>query len=282
MSFQTGQGGLPMLAVWTPASVAHIYLHGAQVTHFQRRGEQPLLFVSAQSQFAEGKAIRGGIPVILPWFGAREGKPSHGFARLHAWQLSEIRTLPGDQVRLVLRLPECPEAAEWPQFEAQCAVTVGDRLAMELSVSNTDPARTLDLQTCLHTYFAVGGITQVEVRGLKDVGYLDALENLAPKTQTEDPMRFAEEVDRLYVNTPHAVEITDHAWHRVIRVEKEQSLSTVVWNPWIAKSQRMPDFSDDEYLRMICVESGNMSPNALTVAPGAQATLRVRLSTRPA
>ena len=269
-----------MLAVRTPASVAHVYLHGAHVTHFQRLGEPPLLFMSAQSQFAEGQPIRGGIPVILPWFGAREGQPIHGFGRLHAWRLSEVQTLPDDQVRVRLELPACPEAAGWPQFEAQCAITVGDHLGVELLVDNTDPTRALNLQTCLHSYFAVGELAQVEVRGLKDVGYLDALENRAPKTQTEDPIRFAAEVDRVYVNTPHAVEIADHAWHRVIRVEKEQSLSTVVWNPWIAKSQRMPDFGDDEYLRMVCVESGNVGPNALALAPGAQAKLRVRLSTR--
>ena len=280
--FQAGQGGLPMLAVQTPASEAHIYLHGAQVTHFQRRGERPVLFMSAKSQFAEGKAIRGGIPVILPWFGPREGKPLHGFARLHAWRLGEIQTLPGNEARVVLHLPTCPEAAEWPRFEARCVITVGEDLVVELSVTNTDPARALDLQTCLHTYFAVADIAKVEVRGLKNVGYLDALEDMAPKAQTEDPIRFNAEVDRVYENSPHTVEIADLVWKRVISVEKEQSHSTVVWNPWIAKAQRMPDFGDDEYLRMLCVESGNVWHNSLTLAPGALTMMRVRLSTRPA
>jgi glucose-6-phosphate 1-epimerase len=32
----------------------------------------------------------------------------------------------------------------------------------------------------------------------------------------------------------------------------------VVWNPWIAKSQRMPDFGDDEYQRMVCIETGSI------------------------
>jgi D-hexose-6-phosphate mutarotase len=280
--FQTGQGGLPMLVVQTPASEAHIYLHGAQVTHFQRRGERPVLFMSAQSLFAEGKAIRGGIPVILPWFGPRAGQPLHGFARLHAWQVGEIQTLPGNEARVLLHLPACPEAAEWPRFEATCAITVGEELGVELSVNNTDPARALDLQTCLHTYFAVADIAQVEVRGLKGVSYLDALEGMAPKVQIEDPIRFTSEVDRVYENSPHAVEITDLAWQRIIRVEKEQSHSTVVWNPWIAKAQRMPDFGDDEYRRMVCVESGNVWQNSLTLASGATAMMRVRLSTRPA
>jgi D-hexose-6-phosphate mutarotase len=49
----------------------------------------PLLFMSPASQFAVGKAIRGGVPIIFPWFGAREGFPSHGFARVTEWELEE-------------------------------------------------------------------------------------------------------------------------------------------------------------------------------------------------
>ena len=30
----------------------------------------------------------------------------------------------------------------------------------------------------------------------------------------------------------------------------------VVWNPWIAKAERMGDFGDTEYKHMCCVEPG--------------------------
>ena len=43
----------------------------------------------------------------------------------------------------------------------------------------------------------------------------------------------------------------------------------VVWNPWIEKSKRMPDFGDDEYLRMVCVETGNMATR-IALAPNQQ------------
>jgi glucose-6-phosphate 1-epimerase len=280
IDFQTGHGGLPLVAITTPASVAHVYLHGAHVTHFQRVNEPALLFLSRESLYTDGKPIRGGVPVILPWFGPREGQPMHGFGRLHAWQLARIETLSDAQVRLQFRLGNCPEAAGWPPFTADYVVTVGPSLGLELTVKNLDPARNLDLETCLHTYFAVGAIDQVEVRGLQGVSYLDSLDNRAQKQQGEEPIRFAGEVDRLYLDTPHTVEIADRSLRRIIRVEKEQSLSTVVWNPWIAKSQRMPDFGDDEYLRMVCVESGNAGPDRQVVPPGASATLRVRLSSQ--
>jgi D-hexose-6-phosphate mutarotase len=55
----------------------------------------------------------------------------------------------------------------------------------------------------------------------------------------------------------------------------------VVWNPWIAKSQAMPDFGNEEYHQMICVESGNVIENRITLAPGKSHALRVRIGSRP-
>ena len=73
VSFLDGQGELPMLEVSTAWSTAEIYLHGAHVTRFTKRKEPALLFVSQCSRFTEGQPIRGGVPIILPWFGMREG-----------------------------------------------------------------------------------------------------------------------------------------------------------------------------------------------------------------
>ncbi len=73
-------------------SKAKISLYGAQVLSFTPNGEQNLLFLSKESYYQEGKAIRGGIPVCWPWFGAHPSdttKPSHGFARLSKWQVKK-------------------------------------------------------------------------------------------------------------------------------------------------------------------------------------------------
>lgn len=272
---------MPTLEVRTPYSEAEVYLHGAHVTHFQRKGERPVLFMSKMSRFESGAPIRGGVPVILPWFGPREGAPPHGFARLHEWDLKEITLSADGSSRLRLRLPDCPEATAWPPFTADFIVTVGEKLQMELAVSNTTADRTLNLETCLHTYFAVGNIAEVEILGLKGVSYLDTLDNRAKKVETADAICIASEVDRIYVDSTDAVEIVDRNLRRRIRVEKEGSLSTVVWNPWIAKSQRMPDFGNEEYPEMVCVESGNVGPNSLTLPPGKSSSLKVTLSTVP-
>src|SRR4051812_1368750 len=73
-----GNGSMPKLEVRTDQSTAEIYLHGAHVTDFQKKGDAPLLFTSQFSRYTPAQPIRGGVPIIFPWFGAREGEPMHG------------------------------------------------------------------------------------------------------------------------------------------------------------------------------------------------------------
>jgi D-hexose-6-phosphate mutarotase len=82
------------------------------------------------------------------------------------------------------------------------------------------------------------------------------------------------------LNTPQPVIIEDGKLHRTIRVEKTGSNSTVVWNPWVTKSKAMADFGDEEYHRMVCVESGNVGQNQVALAPGEFSTLKVTLSSQ--
>lgn len=108
-----GNGGLPKISIKTDKGTAEIYPHGAHVTGFQKNGEPPLLFMSQSSQFADGKPIRGGVPIVFPWFGLREGAPVHGFARLVDWDLQEAVVTPDGGMDLfsICRTPS-PKATE--------------------------------------------------------------------------------------------------------------------------------------------------------------------------
>jgi len=234
--FMDGLGELPMLEVRTAWSTAEIYLQGAHVTRFTKKNEPPLLFVSQCSRFTEGQPIRGGIPIILPWFGMREGMGQHGFARVKPWELKEFVPAPDGSVSLRLCLPECPEASSFPPFTADYVVTVSQGLTLELIVKNQAKDEPLTFENCLHSYFDVGDITAVSVTGLKGATYLDKVANFSQKTEAADAIRISSEVDRIYLNTIEAVEIHDPRLSRKIRIEKQGSLSTVVWNPWIARA----------------------------------------------
>lgn len=271
-----------MIEVTTAWSTAEVYLHGAHVTHFQKQNEPPLLFLSRVSRFDAGHPIRGGIPIIFPWFGPREGKPAHGFARLKAWDLKEIVPATNGSVRLRLGLPQSEEASEFPPFTVEYSITVGAALELELAVTNTSKNRDLVFENCLHTYFNIGAIDQIEVAGLKGCAYLErAGGGSVRREETGDAIRIEAEVDRAYLKTAGAVEILDRAFCRRIRVEKTGSNSTVVWNPWIAKAQAMSDFGDEEYRQMVCVESGNIMDDKLSLPPGRTAQLTARISSAP-
>ncbi|EEF61250.1 D-hexose-6-phosphate mutarotase [Pedosphaera parvula] len=275
--FLKGTGDLAKLSITTKWSSAEIYLHGAHITHFKKKNEEPLLFLSQESRFEEGQAIRGGIPIIFPWFGAKEGFPAHGFARVKDWVLKEIVMTREGSVELHFSLPDS-EKPEGVPFDLDYTVSVGETLRLRLIVINKSPDREFVYEDCLHSYFNIGGVNSVGISGLKGVNYRDKVADFAEKTETAEIIKISSEVDRVYMDTLSTVEIHDPALRRKIRIEKENSTSTVVWNPWIAKAQALPDFGNEEYQKMVCVESGNLGKNKVSLAPGKSAVLKVEIS----
>ena len=276
-----GNGGLNKIVVTTKTSTAEIYQHGAHVTHFQKNGEPPLIFMSRKSWFAPGKPIRGGVPICFPWFGNRDGEPSHGFARITEWQLVKTSATPDGKVTLHFALPQIPGRAAWKNLRTEFIVTIADTLTMELIATNDGCDAALEIENCLHTYFQVGAIGAVSVHGLEGAAYLNFAEgdNGAPRPAENCPLRINRETNRTYADTASTVEILDENLKRTIRVEKFNSQSTVVWNPWM--TQKLPDdFDPAEYKHMVCVESGNVKQNKLSLAPGKTSTLKVVLSSR--
>jgi len=282
VTLASGSGGLPKINITTGRSTAEIYLHGAHITGFQNNGEPPLLFMSGKSWFAPGKPIRGGVPVCFPWFGPREGDVMHGFARITEWNLLETAATPDGGVTVRFRLPATAAHAAWPAFRAELVVTVTDQLAMELMATNESADRNFDFENCLHTYFAVGDIAQVSITGLKGAPFDDFAAGAGGTRKAENGsvLRITKETNRVYPDATGTVEIHDEKFQRTIRVGKFNSHSTVVWNPWT--TQKMPDdFDPAEHKHMVCVESGNLKQNKISLPPGKPTGLKVVLSSRP-
>ena len=278
----SGNGGLPKIVVATQFSAAEIYLHGAHVTHFQKNGEPPLLFVSRQSHFKNGEPIRGGVPVIFPWFGNRDGEPSHGFARIAEWQLVKTSANADGAVTLQFALPKISGREQWNDVRTELVVTVADTLTMELISANEACDETFEIENCLHTYFHVSDIGEVSISGLETFPFDDFAfgANGARRAAENAILKITQETNRVYFDSPQTVEIRDEKWRRVIRVEKSGSNSTVVWNPWT--TQKLPDdFDPAEHAHMVCVESGHVKQNKITLAPGKTFDLKVVISTKP-
>jgi glucose-6-phosphate 1-epimerase len=120
--------------------------------------------MSEASQFAVGKPIRGGVPIVFPWFGPREGRALHGFARVTEWEWERSSVAPNSSVTLRFGLPDSAARADGsPPAKVTFAVTVSDKLTMELTVANPSATESLSFENCLHTYFAIGDIVEVEI-----------------------------------------------------------------------------------------------------------------------
>jgi glucose-6-phosphate 1-epimerase len=266
LTFLEGNGEFTKMEITTECSSAEIYLYGAHVTDFRKKGEPPVLFASACSRFKEGQPIRGGVP-------------THGFARISEWQLHEATAVPERGVSLRFSLPETAESGIGPTFTANYVVTIRETLKLELIITNRESDSDFSFENCFHTYFAVSDVSAISIVGLEGLPYLDAVDNFTPKTEPHEPIRIRSEVDRVYQDSTGPVEIIDPKLRRKIRLEKQGSQSTVVWNPWSTKTQQIPDLGTDDYQRMVCVESGNVGKNKITLAPGKSALLSLIIGT---
>lgn len=268
VSIVSGVNGLPKVVIThASGSSMEIYLHGAHITSWKDAAGHELFFLSRESWFAPGKPIRGGIPVIFPQFGGGV-LPSHGFARTGDWRLLKTSVSDSGRVVVEMSLTESPETmAMWPhKFSLKLKALLDEQtLTVSYHVANTGDSD-FDFQAVLHTYFYVADISQTAIHGLKGTTLIDSLRDRVREVEDREVIRFSGETDRIYVNAPDRVQLDDEGDRRTITITKTGMPDVVVWNPWISKSQKMPDFGDDEYERMVCIETG-LIDNPLCLDP---------------
>ncbi len=263
--------GLSAVYIENDLAEAVVTLHGGHVVSFAPRGSREILWVSGKSNFAEGKAIRGGIPVCWPWFGGA-GQPAHGLARLSSWIMTGSSE--NEQGETIVNLAFVPATMDYAFLLANMKITVGKALTVELKTTNNGD-EDFKMSEALHSYFSISKIEQVSISGFDGADYTDALDK-TEKVQQGD-ITFTAETDRIY-HTGNAAKIIDPEFYRTILVEKAGSNSTVVWNPWIEKSKKMADFGDEEYHEMLCVEAANAWSGAYVLKAGESHTLMTRIS----
>lgn len=274
-----GNGGLARVQISTPAATGEIYLHGAHVTSWKPAGKEEVFFVSANSLW-DGHAIRGGVPICCPWFGDKADDPhapAHGFVRTKEWKLEKI-TAEGDAVSVEMSTESGTDTKHWysADFRLVYRVTYGSELTLELIMLNTG-RESLHFEEALHAYHNVGDVAQAFIGGLDGIHYLDKTDSFREKTQEGD-IHITRETDRVYLNTGHPLTLTDTVLQRRIIVTKENSLTTVVWNPWSEKAPTMSDMEKDQWKRMLCIETSNVGEFAVQLAAGQQHTMKAIVS----
>ncbi len=260
-------------------------MYGAQVLSFRLNDEhEDLLFLSQKSYYDEGKAIRGGIPVCWPWFGADLSDPqrhNHGFVRNTPWTVLGTKAVSDLETRVKLGVMESNKSkALWPYaFALELEISVGKALTLELTTRNTGND-VFSITQALHSYFQVGNIQQVKVLGLENTRYFDKLDQGAQKTQTGG-VTVSEEVDRIYTDVKKELIIDDPAFDRRIQISSTGNNTAVVWNPWMETTAKMADLENDDYQRFICVETGNVATDIVQIPPGSESSLQTKIQIIP-
>jgi glucose-6-phosphate 1-epimerase len=275
-----GNGGLPRIQITGSSAGGEMYLHGAQVTSWKPAGNDEVLFLSTKSRWQEGQAIRGGIPICFPWFRAKADNPeapAHGFVRTRSWQLESIvENEPGILVSMSIESDE-QTRRWWPaEFRLLHRVIFGPELTLELICTNTGQTG-FRFEEALHTYNRVADVANVSLQGLDTVHFLDNTDSNAEKVQHCE-VKIASATDNAFLGTQNDVDLIDPELRRHIRLEKANSLTTVVWNPWREGAARLKDLGDGEWTQFLCVEASNILDASVSLAPGEEHKMTAVLS----
>lgn len=256
----------PILRIRTALCSADISLYGAHLLSWAPIGQRPVIFMSPQAVFQQGKALRGGVPLCWPWFGKRTGgapdSPAHGVARISTWQLSRQEELEDGTVRLLLSLP--PAEPSLPS--AALVVELGSALRMNLLT--LDVPQAMPFSAAMHTYFAVSDYEKIAVTGLEEAPFTEFA--ASPTPHSEDPLIPAGNIDRIYCPVQDTQEITLHdpAWQRSIRLTRSGSGSIVVWNPGEHLAAAMSDLGAEAARGFLAVETAAVPAEGITLRCG--------------
>lgn len=241
---------------------AEIALHGAHVLSWVPAGAAEQLYLSPRSEFAPGKAIRGGVPVCFPQFAERGALPKHGFARNQAWRLVS-QDVGRDDAMAVLALDGATaDVGNWARhFELELTVRLaGQVLDMELACTNTGEAP-LSFTAALHTYLRVADLNATSLAGLSGLRYWDSIAQREERQRVElllpDESGMVD-LDRIYFQAKDPLLLSEHRLNGRVRrvlVTSQGFDDAVVWNPGPERCAKLADMPADGWRHMMCVEA---------------------------
>lgn len=263
---------------------ASISLYGGQVLSFVPNGQREVFWLSETSRFSKGKAIRGGIPLCWPWFGANDKQPiqevdsqpagNHGFARQANWQLEDINVT---QEQVILHLVFASENQHylWPNaFKLKQTLCFGQHFEQVLNMQNLS-SEDAEYTGALHSYFNVSSPLYTSINALEQADYFD---KLSGKNKSKQPIAHCVgPIDRVYEYT-QAVSLIDSKWQRTLAIESNGH-QWVLWNPGQDVARTMADIHPKGEQRFVCVEAADTKWQILPA--GKSAELRQKIMVKP-
>ncbi len=256
---------------------ALISVYGAQVLSFTPVHQtSDLLFVSENAYFQSGKAIKGGVPICWPWFGAAPDaetiaqgkKPDHGFVRNDVWSVVATAVLDNGDIMIGFEFEDSERTCKlWPyQFKLSLKIVISDSLTLELTTCNLG-SQAFDITEALHAYFQVGNISEVTVLGLEHSEYLDKNADFVAACHL-GVMTFGHAIDQIHTDITQHFTIVDPVLARKIAISSSGNKSVVIWNPGAKGAAEMADLENEDYKYFVCVEVANAATNNIEICPG--------------
>jgi len=75
--------------------------------------------------------------------------------------------------------------------------------------------------------------------------------------------------------------LLDPVLNRSIQIAKQNSRTTVIWNPWAEGTRALSDLGEDEWPQMLCVEGSNILHHAVALAPSEDHQMTVTMTVNP-
>jgi glucose-6-phosphate 1-epimerase len=274
--FKTQENGFKYIEIRNDSAIAKIAVQGAHLFHYERHGEEPILWLSDTSFMEHGEHIRGGVPICWPSFGLNNPElPPHGFARNRMWDLVNIIEDDPENTVFIMDFKDSRQSRKaWDyKFHLTVKFTIGKELNIELTTINLDE-KAFKLTQALHTYFNISDIKNISVKGLDSKPYLDSVTKEHHKQKGD--LTFDKETDYVYQEVDQDIVLHDN--FRDIKIQNRGSSSCVVWNPWIEKSKKLSGMRDEAYPEFVCIETANAFDDYVILEYGQEHTLGVTIS----
>ncbi len=233
---------IPVILLDHHVGKAIISLQGAHLFSWQpQQAKQDVLWLSEVEPFQLGTAIRGGVPICYPWFSGK-ASPSHGYARISMWQLSDYQ-LTEDKAKLEFSLFSDDDV-----IEAKITMIFSDTCELCFKHYGTEHA-----EVALHSYFNIADINTVSVAGLPTECFNSLIQQFE---QVPSPRQIAENIDCIYHVPNHTIhQVIDPTYQRNIEISHQNASNAVFWNPWHKATSGM---SEQGYKTMVCVETARL------------------------
>ncbi|CAG9582215.1 aldose 1-epimerase-like protein [Leishmania major strain Friedlin] len=246
-----------------------VYEQGAHVSSWKTKDGKEHLYLSPTAIFADRTALRGGVPLIFPQFGAYGPlQPSHGFARIRSWNMEDAQS---GRASFSLRVPLCEllpkdsSLTDSPQNAVNLLYTIcfsNTELKLRMKVTNTSEEQSAPFQFAFHTYFAVSDVSRTVVSGVNRSPFVDNCKARgnpdAPPSPPEQLWIIRGEHDRVYPDQACAIVLQDMGAKTTLQISSPNLSDVCLWNPGESKCAAMKDMPPDGYKHFVCVEHGKM------------------------